>query len=96
MIKWKNERGEAKKFRLRQSIIHKWRNLGDLVVPRQQLEVWAKRKDDEESCRSVLSYWLDHPPRHYSATWEGLYELLDDSELDQVATEHKQAVENSI
>ena len=79
-----------------QSIIHKWRKIGDLVVPRQQLEVWAKRKDDEESCKAVLSYWLDHPPRYYPATWEGLYELLDDSELGQVAIELKQAVENSI
>ena len=66
------------------------------MVPRQQLEVWARRRDDEESCRAVISYWLDHPPRHYPATWEGLYELLDDSELGQVATELKLAVDNAI
>ena len=76
--------------------MHRWRNVGDLVVPWQQLEGWAKSKDDEECCRSVLSHWLDHPPRHYPATWEGLYELLDDSELGQVATELKHAVDNAI
>ena len=97
MIRWKDERGEVKKFRLKQSIMHRWRNVGDLVVPRQQLEVWAKSgMDGEECCRAVLSYWLDHPPRHYPATWEGLYELLDDSQLGQVATELKQAVNNAI
>ena len=56
----------------------------------------GQEKDDEESCKAVLSYWLDHPPRYYPATWKGLYELLDDSELGQVAIELKQAVENSI
>ena len=84
-----------KKFRLKSSIMHKWRDVGNLVVPRQQLEVWAREKDSKECCEAVLSLWLDHPPRHYPATWEGLYEL-DDSELGQVATEFKQAVDNAI
>ena len=96
VIRWKNERGETKKFRLKQSIIHKWRDVGDLVVPRQQLEVWAREKDAKACCTAVLSHWLDHPTRHYPATWKGLYELLDDSELGQVATELKQAVDNAI
>ena len=95
-IRWRNERGEVKKFKLKSSIIHKWRDIGNLVVPRQQLEVWAKEKDAKECCEAVLSHWLDHPPRHYPATWEGLYEFLDDSELGQVASELKQAVDNAI
>ena len=96
VIRWKNERGEVKKFRLKNCVVHKWRKIGNLVVPRQQLEVWGKRMDDEECCEAVLSHWLDHPPRHYPATWEGLYELLDDSELGQVAIELKEAVDNAI
>ena len=76
--------------------MHKWRKVGNLVVPRQQLEVWAKRLDDEECSEKVLYAWLDQSPRRYPATWEGLYELLDDSELGQVATELKQAVDNAI
>ena len=70
--------------------MHRWRDVGDLVVPRQLLDVWANEKDAKARCTAVLSHWLDHPPRHYPATWEGLYELLDDSELGQVATELKQ------
>ena len=96
VIKWKNERGEVKKFKIKSSIIHRWRKIGNLVVPRQQLLVWAKRMDDEECCEAVLSHWLDHPPSRYPATWEGLYELLDDSELGQVAIELKEAVDNAI
>ena len=60
------------------------------------IEVWSKRKDDKECCEVVFSHWLDHPPHHYPATWEGLYELLNDSELGQVATELKQAVDNAL
>ena len=98
VITWKDERGEVKKFWLKQSIMHRWRDVGDLVVPRQQFEVtlWANEKDAKARCTAVLSHWLDHPPRHYPATWEGLYKLLDDSELGQVATELKQAVDNAI
>ena len=96
VMRWKNERGEVKKFKLKSAIIHKWRDVGNLVAPRQQLEVWAREKNANECCEAVLSHWLDHPPHHYPATWDGLYELLDDSELGQVATELKQAVDNAI
>ena len=96
MIRWKDKRGEVKRFRLKQSIMHRWRDVGDLVAPWQQLEVWATEKDTKGCCTAVLSYWLEHPPRHYPATWEGLYELLDDCEFGQVAAELKQAVDNAI
>ena len=66
------------------------------MCSRQQLDVWAKEKDAEDCCDAVLSHWLDHPPRHYPATWEGLYELLDDSELGQPAADLKKAVERAI
>ena len=96
VIRWKNERGDVKKFKLKSSIYHKWRHIGNLVCSRQQLDVWAKEKDAEDCCEAVLSHWLDHPPRHYPATWEGLYEILDDSELGQVAADLKNALENAI
>ena len=91
VIRWRNERGEIKKFH--QAQVERCWQLG---VPRQLLEVWAREKDSKECCEAILSHWLDHPPRHYPATWKGLYELLDDSELGQVATELEQAVDNAI
>ena len=83
-------------FRLKTSIMHKWRDVGDLIIPRQQLDVWTAEKDAKACCTAVLSHWLDHPPRRYPATWEGLYKLLDASELGQAATDLKEAVENAI
>ena len=97
VIKWKNKKGEVKKFKLKTSIVHKWKEIGNLVdITWQQLEAWAKRMDDKACCEAALSHWLDHPPSDYPATWEGLYELLDDNELGQVATDLKQAAENAI
>jgi hypothetical protein len=97
LITWRNKSGEPEKiFRLKQSIMHRWRDVGDLVVPRQLLDVWANEKDAKTRCTAVLSYWLDNPTPRYPATWEGLYKLLNHSELGQVAFELKQAVDNAI
>ena len=76
--------------------MHQWRDIGNLFVPRQQLVVWDKEKGAKECCEEMLNYWLDNPPHQYPATWEGLYELLDDSELGEVASKLKCAVENAV
>ena len=70
--------------------------MGNLFVPRQFLNTWAREKDGKGCCDNVFSYWLDNPPFYYPVTWEGLYELLNDSELSQVATDLKRAVDNAI
>lgn len=96
VIKWKNNEGQIKKFRLKSSTFHKWRDIGNFVVSRQQLEVWAKEKDAKECCEAVFSHWLDNPPPEYPVTWEGLYELLDDSELSGVISELKHALKHAV
>ena len=96
VIKWKNESGEVETFQLKSLVIHKWRDVGNLFVPRQLLDTWTKEKDAKGCCDKVFSHWLDNPPRYYPVTWEGLYELLNDSELGQVATDLKRAVDNAI
>ena len=86
-----------KTFKLKTSIVDKWRDIGGLVeVPSEQLETWEEMMDDKACCEAVLSHWLDHPPHKYPTTWEGLYELLKDCELSQVAAELKRAVKNAI
>ena len=77
-------------------ILHKWKDIGNLVVPRQQLDAWSRRMDDKDCCHAMLCQWLDNPPDRYTATWEGLHDLLNDSELGQVATELRCALENAI
>ena len=77
--------------------MHKWRELGNYVdVPWQHLDDWAEQMDEKACCEAVLSHWLEHPPPYYPATWDGLYQLLKDSELAQVATSLKKAVKNAV
>ena len=96
-FKWKNAEGEVVKFRLRSQIYHKWWDIGTSVeLPLPQLEVLRTEKDAQYCCDVVLRHWLEHPPRQYPATWEGLYELLDDCELGEVMKQLKHAVENAV
>ena len=76
--------------------MHRWQDIGDLVVPWPQMEVWSKRMDDKDCCRAMLLYWLVNPPSKYPVTWESLYELLDDCELSEIACKLKMAVDNAI
>ena len=96
-IEWKNEKGEVKKFCLKEKIVHKWKTVGDLVIPKEQLNEWAVNgMQQEECCEAMLLYWLDNPPPNHPVTWDGLYELLEMSSLGQVASELKDAVNNAL
>lgn len=98
VIEWKNKFGEIEVFRLVSSIMHRWREVGNLVVVRQQLEVWSRNNgmDEKERCYTMLCYWLQHPPLRYPVTWEGLYKLLNICELGEIARELECAVKNAI
>ena len=95
MFKWRNKDGEIKKLHLKSIIYHKWRDFGDLVASYQQLEVWSKEKDAKGCCSAVLNHWLNQTSR-YPATWNSLYELLEDCELSNIAADLKIAIENAI
>ena len=71
-------------------IAYKWRTLGELLgLPFSKLQSLAAdhRDKSEECCRAILGQWLDNPPPDYPTTWQGLLELLEDSQLGQVVTE---------
>ena len=71
-------------------IASKWHTLGELLgLPFSKLESLAAEHRDkpEKCCRAVLGQWLDNPPPDYPTTWQGLLELLEDSQLGQVVSE---------
>ena len=77
--------------------MHKWKAIGDLVIPKEQLSEWAVNgMQQEECCEAMLSYWLNNAPSNNPVTWEGLYELLEMTNLGEVAGELKKAVNNAI
>ena len=90
LIKWKDETGEVHKFYLMDKVSHEWRDLGELLdLSHAELESISMKclKDPKDCCRAVLGQWLENPPEGYPTTWDGLIELLDDSQLGQVASQ---------
>ena len=99
MIEWRNKQGKKEKFRLKQLICHKWKSLGCLLeIPLPILLGWEKkyREDPMDSIDAVLSHWLENPTDYYPIAWEGLYRLLEDAELSQVAEDLKLVLNNAI
>ena len=99
IIIWTNKDGKEEKFRLLQSICHKWTEIGDLLhVPHPLLEEWKKIQNPVDRIQLVLSYWLslnpdDAPP--YSVSWEGLYQLLVDAQLSVLVPRLQVALKNA-
>ena len=85
------------KFQTKKQIFLKWREIGSLLgIPFQELEDWQRRKhSSQDCCDAVINHWLNNPTEDYPTTWEGLYDLLEDCELGEVASNLKTAVENA-
>ena len=98
VLKWRNDQGNIEKFQTKKQIFIKWRDMGNMLeIPWQVLEDWeSNKKSSQECCDAVIHHWLNNPTEDYPATWEGLYELLKDCELDVVASKLKKAVERAI
>ena len=73
-----------------EKISHKWQDIGELLdIPHSKLKSISMkdRGDPSECCRAVLREWMDNPPPDYPTTWQGLIDLLEDSQLGQVVSE---------
>ena len=98
LIKWKDGQGQTQRFYLMDKIAYKWRTLGELLgLSFSKLQSLAAdhRDKSEECCRAVLGQWLDNPPPDYPTTWQGLLELLEDSQLGQVVTELRNVLDKA-
>ena len=98
LLKW-NDRGEVKKLRVVNETSHQWRRIGYLLeIPRPTLDGWETQTNHnpEQCCDKVLGNWLQNPPDNYSATWHGLFELLDDAEFKELVETLKKALVNKV
>ena len=86
-------------FCLTEKIADKWRTIGellDLTYSKLQSLADEYRQEQKECCRAVLGLWLDNPSPDYPATWRGLTDLLEDSQLGEVATELRTVLSKAI
>ena len=89
LIKWNDDNGQTQRFYLTEKISHKWRDMGGLLeLSFSELDNISEkhRGDPKECCRAVLKEWLDDPPPNYPTTWQGLLELLEDSQLGGIVS----------
>lgn len=96
---WKDEEGCEQKFHLRNEVSMKWKDIGfQLHLTNNQLEVWFGKynRDADECWIRVMDHWLTgEGPSNYPVTWDGLYNLLKDVNLSQIAKDLKDAVNKS-
>ena len=96
LLKWKDQHGCMKKFKLITKVSSKWRDFGiRLSHELDQLEAWAEECRGVSSrcwCR-VMNYWItENDSPDYPATWSGLFLVLEDVEYSEVAAELKKAL----
>ena len=99
LIRWTNENGELKKFRLKLLICNEWEEVGDLVdIPDAMLRAWStKYRDNPLKCiKPVLSHWLNNPTNDYPATWDGLCKLLEDIQHSELAKKLRHCVSDAL
>ena len=74
----------------------KWRKFGLLLnLTPNMLDGWdSQNRGKAEDCWvRVMQHWMDRGSKVYPATWQGLYDLVEDVGYPAVAKELKEAVE---
>ena len=87
-------------FRLVTKVSAKWPKFGVLLgLELNELNAWDKqyRGDCSDCWNKVMDNWLTRGGSHnYPATWNGLYCLLNDLGLGNIAVELKKAVSGAV
>lgn len=96
LIKWRDQHGHERTFRLVDKVSSKWRAFGSRVsLEPDQLEAWETRfqRDSTRCWCMIMQHWLNRGGTHdYPKTWDGLYKMLRDVQCSEVANELKEAV----
>ena len=94
----KNPAG-GRPFKLLPKIGDNWRLIGKLLgIEDGVLKQWSKL-DADDRLRKIFGKWRDNAmilegdSKRYSYTWQGLYNLLEDAEYEQVAKSYFEFLE---
>lgn len=100
ILKWRNEDGRKRSFRLVDRVSAKWREFGAVLgVSEKNLDAWEEQysKKAHKCWQKVMKYWLKgagDSSEEFPPTWEGLYSLLGAMQFDEVAKQLEEAVES--
>ena len=94
----KNPAG-GRPFKLLPKIGDNWRDIGELLgIEDSVLKQWSKL-DADDRLRKIFGKWRDNAmnlegdSKRYSYTWQGLYNLLEDAEYEEVAKSYFEFLE---
>ena len=96
LLKWEDDNGTTRELKIYAKIAHKWNKIATRLgfEPGQidSIRRNCHNISDEDRVTAVLSHWFDNAgnlpnANTYPKSWQGLINLLTDSELSEVATE---------
>ena len=97
-MKWKDEAGEVQRLRIFQAVSEHWKDTAMLLGFKwSKMEEIERRSEGEaiRCCQLVFKDWIDGKYNsNYPKTWAGLYELIEDVELQELAERMKVALES--
>ena len=99
-LKWEDENGTNKQLKIYDKIAHKWNKIATRLgfEPGRISSIQKKYSDDVDRVTDgVFNVWFENAmglpnADNYPKTWQGLINLLKDSELSEVATELHTAI----
>ena len=99
LIKWEDENGVKRELRIYSKIGHKWRQVATQLgfEPGEIELIDADYRTGYICITIVLGRWFENAKNlpnagRYSKSWQGLINLLEDTELGEVAEELKRAL----
>ena len=99
MIEWEDEEGSIRELRIYSRITHKWQRittrLGFELGEIESME--ENHRTDRSRVTAVFRQWFDNASnlrnaRRYPKSWQGLIDLMKDSELGELAEELQRAL----
>ena len=92
LIRWEDENGEKRELRVYIKIAHKWRQIASRLgfEPGEIESIAADHRTSYCCITTVLGQWFENArnlpnANRYPKSWRGLINLLEDTELGEVA-----------
>ena len=99
LIKWEDENGKEREFRIYSEIGHKWREIATRLglKPGVISSIEDEHRQISSRIAAVLQKWSENAnslrnAKDYPKSWEGLINLLKDVQLGEVAADLKKAL----
>ncbi len=96
MMKWTDEEGKVQRLKIFHELSSQWKEIGILLgfswSELEEIET-NSQKEDIKCCQLVFKDWIGGKyTKNYPKTWDGLYELMQDVEFEELAEKMKVAL----